>query len=456
MRVVVAGGSAAGIFTSLLLARAGHDVVMLDRDPIEPASTVEQAAETAFRPAAPQIVQPHGLLPLCRELLLTWLPDVYDDLLAAGMVEAPISTQLPPSLPDRTARAGDERLVMLLGRRSTFDWALRRAVLAEGGVSARSGVRVTGLRASPGRPPRVIGVETSDGCLPADLVVDATGRRSRVDSWLASIGAGPTQLRQDECGLAYYSRHYRVAAEADRALTATTRVVVQEPEFTAGIWGGDHGRMVLVVAPLAEDKRFRDLADPDVHSAVLRTVPSLAAWLEKLEPTSGIYPMGGLANSLRRLVVSGAPVALGLTAVGDSVCTTNPTFGRGLSLAMLGAVDLGQVVGKHGEDLPRLAAEVDRLVTQNIEPFYDDQATNDKVRLAEMRRVVVDPALAARADDPERVTFAELRAAAAHDAHVLRAFWQVFGMLRKPEQIYTDPTVVSRTRQVLKTVGGPA
>ena len=48
--------------------------------------------------------------------------------------------------------------------------------------------------------------------------------------------------------------------------------------------------------------------------------------------------MPGLHNTLRRLVAGGAPVITGLHAVGDSVCTTNPTLGRGLSLALSGAV----------------------------------------------------------------------------------------------------------------------
>ena len=69
MRIVIAGGSAAGLFTALLLARAGHDVVVLDRDRLEPAPDVESAAAAAFRPAAPQIVQPHLLMARCRELL---------------------------------------------------------------------------------------------------------------------------------------------------------------------------------------------------------------------------------------------------------------------------------------------------------------------------------------------------------------------------------------------------
>jgi glycine/D-amino acid oxidase-like deaminating enzyme len=73
MRVVVVGGSAAGLFTSVLLARDGHDVVVLDRDPVDPATDVEAAAGSAFRATAP-IVQPHVVLSLCREILLRRLP----------------------------------------------------------------------------------------------------------------------------------------------------------------------------------------------------------------------------------------------------------------------------------------------------------------------------------------------------------------------------------------------
>jgi 2-polyprenyl-6-methoxyphenol hydroxylase-like FAD-dependent oxidoreductase len=41
LRIAIAGGSAAGLFAALLLARAGHDVVVLERDRLEPAADVE-------------------------------------------------------------------------------------------------------------------------------------------------------------------------------------------------------------------------------------------------------------------------------------------------------------------------------------------------------------------------------------------------------------------------------
>jgi 2-polyprenyl-6-methoxyphenol hydroxylase-like FAD-dependent oxidoreductase len=56
--IAIAGGSAAGLFAALLLARAGHHAVVLERDGLELAPDVESAAGAAFRPSAPQIVQP--------------------------------------------------------------------------------------------------------------------------------------------------------------------------------------------------------------------------------------------------------------------------------------------------------------------------------------------------------------------------------------------------------------
>jgi 2-polyprenyl-6-methoxyphenol hydroxylase-like FAD-dependent oxidoreductase len=457
LKIVMAGGGAAGLFASLLLARAGHEVTVLERDRLEPAPDVESAAASAFRPAAPQIVQPHVVLARCRELLRQRLPDVYDGLLAAGAVEAPLRTQMPGPLPDTAAWPGDERLTMLMTRRSTVDWVLQRTVLAEPRVVLQCGARATGLVAVPGRPPRVTGVRTGDGMVPADLVIDATGRRSPVDGWLDQIGARPASRWRADCGVAYFSRHYRLRRGAALPGPPTTRIVAGLDEFTVGIWPADNQAMLLAVAPLAADRRFRAVKDPQVFTAVLRTVPVYAAWLDVLDPVSDVFPMAGLHNTLRRLVAGGAPVVTGLHAVGDSVCTTNPTLGRGLSLALSGAVDLLEVIGQHGHDLSGQALALDRLVASHVAPFYEDQAVIDRARLMMLRHTI----FGSPAPDPQpaicgRVSYEQLRAAAPFDPAVFRAFWKIMGMICPPAQVYTDPHVVARTRQVLSRRGaGP-
>jgi 2-polyprenyl-6-methoxyphenol hydroxylase-like FAD-dependent oxidoreductase len=291
----------------------------------------------------------------------------------------------------------------------------------------------------------------------ADLVVDATGRRSPIDRWLGQIGARATATRWSECGVAYYSRHYRRRPRAGLPGLPTTRMVAGLDEFTVGIWGGDNGAMQLAVAPLAADRRCVTVRYPEVFTGVLRTVPVYAAWLDGLDPISSVFPMAGLHNTVRRLVVDGVPVATGLHAIGDTVCTTNPTLGRGLSLALSGAADLHDTIGQHGENWTAQALALDRLVAGHIVPFYEDQAEIDRARLAMLRHAISGgPAPEPPPLRPGRVTYAQLRSAASSDPAAFRAFWKIMGMVGPPAEVYTDPQVVACTQEVLRQRGGGA
>ena len=454
MKIVIAGGSAGGMFASLILARAGHEVLLLEREGLEAAPDVEAAANAAFRTGAPQIVQPHIIMARCRELLMEHLPDVYKNLLAAGVAEAPLWTQMAPSLADQTPRPGDERFTLLMSRRSTIDWVLRKMVAVEPGVTARSGTRVLGLLARSGSPPHVIGVRTREGEFAADLVVDATGCRTAIDSWLKEIGARPSHVQRAECGIAYFSRHYRFRPGATAPGLPATRIVAGLNEFNAGIWGADNNRMQMAVAPLAMDHRFRTAKSPAVFTAVLRTVPTFAAWLDALEPISDVFAMGGLHNTLRRLVVDGTPVAIGLHALGDSVCTTNPTLGRGLSLALWEAVRLRDVLHESREDWMAQSMAMDAFVGADIAPFYEEQATVDGGRMAMLRHNIFGaPAPVKAPAASERLTYAEVRTAAQFDPTAFRALWRIHGMVQKPLEVYSDPEVVARTREALAQNG---
>jgi hypothetical protein len=224
-------------------------------------------------------------------------------------------------------------------------------------------------------------------------------------------------------------------------------------EFLAGKWGGDNGAVQLVVAPLAADRRFRTVRHPQVFTAVLRMIPTYAAWLEVMDPITDVFPMAGLHNTLRRLVIDGIPVATGLHAIGDSVCTTNPTLGRGLALALSGAADLADTLGEHAADPAAQALAMDRLAVEHVVPFYQDQAAIDAARLAMMRHAISGAPPPRPAETPGRVSYSQLRSAASWDPTAFRAFWKINGMVCPPGQVYTDPEVVACTQETLRQHG---
>jgi 2-polyprenyl-6-methoxyphenol hydroxylase-like FAD-dependent oxidoreductase len=334
------------------------------------------------------------------------------------------------------------------------DWVLQQAVLAEAGVTVRTGVRVVGLSARPGPLPHVVGLRTDHGELPSDLVIDAAGRRTPIDRWLDDIGARPAARWSAECGVAYFSRQYRLRPGAEPPGLPTTRIVAGLDEFTLAFFGADNGAMQLAIVRLATDRRFWRVKHPAVFNALLRTIPVCAAWLDELDPITAVFQMTGPHNTLRRLVVDGNPVVTGLHAIGDAVCTTNPTFGRGLSIAMWGAADLTDVIDRHAEDWTQQAQAVDERIAQHVAPYYEEQAAVDSARLAALRHTILgDPLPPPPPLDADRITFTQLRAAASFDPAAFRSFWELMFMFCHPDQVYRNAHVVAGVNDALKRYG---
>jgi hypothetical protein len=198
------------------------------------------------------------------------------------------------------------------------------------------------------------------------------------------------------------------------------------------------------------DHRFRTARSPAVFTAALRTVPILAAWLDALEPITDVFTMGGLQNTLRRLVVDGVPVSTGMIALGDSVCTTNPTLGRRLSFALWEAVRLGEILKECGEGWSGQMMAMDAFVEKHIAPFYEEQAVVDSARMANLRQAIFGEPAPERAESlSSGVNYGELRTAAQFDPTAFRALWRIHGMIMKPLEVYNDPEVVACTRRAL-------
>lgn len=457
--VIVVGAGVTGLGAALVLAQRGARVTVLERDAAPPPDTPGAAFREWRRAGVPQFRHSHAFLGRLRSLLGERHPEVLAALMAAGAREYRMIDNPPPALVGRLgAEAGDEDLVALGCRRTTFEWVLRRVVSARPNVKILPGVRVVGLLARPGRPPRVTGVRCVrvDGggstVVAGDLIVDASGRRSAAPAWLADIGAAPPDEREEPSGITYYTRFFR--------LRPRSAAPTHGPQPTAGDWGwvkyglfpaDDETFSITLAAPLAIP-RLRVLARPRAFDTLAAAVPGIAPWLAPevscpLEDGARVRAMGGLVNRRRRFVGPDGPSALGVLVLGDAAYCTNPLYGRGCAQGFLHAELLGDAVDMHGwSDPAALATALDDKARRIIEPFYRASVLADReaVRKAEGRPA---PTLEARLR--ERFFEAGVAPAIRCDPVVFRAFARMMNMLDTPEEAFGRPAVVLRALWVL-------
>ena len=450
-RIIVLGGSVAGLLSGMQLARGGHDVTVLEREPHD-AIAPPAHAPAAPRAGAPHAVQGHALLARAAVEIRQTLPDLYAALLAAGVGELDLIQGMPAAIADRGPRAGDDDLVMLTSRRHTLDRVLVEVAEATPRLDLRVGVSATGLvLARDGRDvPRVTGVQIEGGeALAADVVVDASGRRTPVPRWLAAHGIN-LPLEAWDCGLVYFTRHYRVRAGAVRPpLNRVFSAGGLLPSLVIGWFPGDNGTAMLAQTVLAEDRLLKTVHHTERFEAVARAVPTVAPWLDCADPITEVFGMGALQNTLRSIVQDGRPLVLGLHLVGDAACTTNPTLGRGLSFAAASAANVAHILANEPDDSVAQALLLDARVGREIAPWFRENAQYDRTLVQLLRADLVGqpppdpPPPAADVLRPE-----ELLLAGMADPDLYRAFMRYTQLLADTAML-SGPSLVEEVRRLV-------
>lgn len=436
--VLVLGGGIGGLATALAFARSGHHVTVVERDEVVATPTAAEAFEIERR-GAPQSHQTHGFLARVMVLLRDRFPDVLDDLLAQGCTTMTGASALGEPQP------GDEDLKVLIVRRTTFEWVLRRAVAAEPNVAFRTGVGIRGLTSHHGDQtgvPVVDGAVTDDGeRLHGGIVVAATGRRGDVPGWLRPHGVEIAETVH-ESGLMYLSHWYSMPDGFD---------VVVDPKL-AGDLGfvkflavpGDGRTVSITLAVRAEDRELRDaLRTSERFAAACRSLPGPDRFFAlDLEPIGSVRPMSGLINRIRRFTDEGGrPLVAGFHTVGDAHTCTNPLYGRGCSLAVLQAVLLADAAAAHPGDPMGRAAAYEAAGRREVEPWW-------QVSL-QMDRAGADPAGFASGGGAEAAKgMAAVFVAATTDPVIGRALSRFWNLLATPADLMADAAFLDRVMDV--------
>jgi 2-polyprenyl-6-methoxyphenol hydroxylase-like FAD-dependent oxidoreductase len=423
---VVLGASMAGLLTAGVLAQAYARVTVFDRDAMPEIG--------AHRRGVPQDQHLHFLHPRGRHALDELFPGLSARLIEQGAVTGDVLGNIRWQLSGHQLRQADIRLPGLMASRPFLEGHVRARVSESPNVTLVERTDIVTLTATTDRC-RVTGVRVHDAAggeraVPADLVIDATGRGCRVPVWLSELGYEQAAIDRVDIGLGYASRIYRLPPEAlGTDISMLTAGTPQNPRggALAALEGGRH---ILTLFGILGDHPPTDPAGFDSFAASL-LFPDIAQAIRDAEPLTDPVPFRFPA-SVRHRYERLRRFPTGLLVLGDAVCSFNPIYGQGMTAAAVQATALQRLLARGSGPQPR---QYFRAIARTINTPWDIAVGADlafpKVpgtRTAKIRLV--------------NSYLPKLHAAATTDITLGRAFVRVLSMMDRPEGLLRPDRVL--------------
>jgi 2-polyprenyl-6-methoxyphenol hydroxylase-like FAD-dependent oxidoreductase len=422
-RAVVLGGSMAGLLAARALSESHRMVTIVDRDTL--------LGVTRPRRGVPQGRHAHGLLARGQQALEEFFPGITGALHAEGVPVGDLGRDLRWYFNGKRLHPSETGLVCLSASRPRLEAFVRDEVHAMSNVEFVERCDVVGLVSSDGRNvdgARVQRAGAAAETLPADLVVDATGRGSRTPRWLQEFGYAKPPEERIKIDLAYTTRHFRLSrGDIGGDLSIIPVATPGHPRGAFFSWiGGDVTLLsltgVLGDYPPTDEAGFmqyvRSLPVPDIY----RTV-------RDAEPVDDIathrYPA-----SVRRHYERLPRFPEGLVVVGDAGCSFNPVYGQGMTVAALCALTLRE----HAAAGPVDPRRFHRDVAAVVDDPWDISAGGD------LGFAGVPGARPAKVRLANRY-MARLHAAAVHDSRLTAAFMRTAGLVESPQALMRPSTM---------------
>jgi 2-polyprenyl-6-methoxyphenol hydroxylase-like FAD-dependent oxidoreductase len=338
----------------------------------------------------------------------------------------------------RLLRQADTGLTAISASRPLIESMLRARVAERPGITLLDGHDIVGLRATANGE-RITGVRVTSPStetsrlLPADLVVDATGRASRTPRWLAELGF-PTPP-EDRVGidLAYSSRRFTAPPDlfGDDLVIVTGRHVGQRRSSV--MQRLEDGTILATLTGVTGERPPLELEAAREYASTLST-PVTERLFREGTPIGDAVAFR-LPHYVRRRYEELTAFPTGLLVVGDAVCNFNPVYGQGMSVAARGVEALAEELAHGGEPQPaRYFAAVARATASawalSVGP---DLAIEG----------VTGPPLPPSPLTPEYLL--RLQLAATEDPEVATAFLRVAALIDPPPALLS-PELVARVQ----------
>jgi 2-polyprenyl-6-methoxyphenol hydroxylase-like FAD-dependent oxidoreductase len=355
---VVIGAGMGGLMAAAALSGFFTNVVIVERD--------ELPRQPALRKGVPQGAHVHTFLGYAVQAMDTLLPGLMGQLYAKGAVQIRRNYDIWFHDASGPTPIRDVGLLTPSVTRPLLEHVTRERLLAATNIQIHDNTRLLMFEAGPDR--RIAGIKVQRAgadieTISADLVVDCSGRGSRLPGWLEEQGYGAIPSQSLKIAMSYTSGLFRPPPERRESKWACLMLAIPPALRAAYLTPVDGGFWLATMYGRAGDTAPRDhegfldwtrgLAHPCIHERLVKAEP--VTKLRTYKIPKGVWRRFDKMDDFPR----------GVLPLGEVFTSFNPMYGQGMSLAAGQALSLRQALQQCAER--RLQRDLATLYFQGCE-----------------------------------------------------------------------------------------